>query len=195
MTTHKANPLVTDILPLLLDGKVWKIHELAAHLAQENTLTALKSNELSELAQRNFLIMNALFQLQEDFISRGCYLSISSLHIQLIYDHSSTLAINDNELKSYYLDWQNYHLSNEEVAELLSQFAPLWQKQVIDEATMTELSQRWQLALPLTATKVKKRWRVLAHQVHPDKKAGDAQRFKNLHLEYQQLLTYCRSKS
>ena len=193
MTTNKANPLTTDILPLLLDGKVWKIHELAAHLVQENTLSALRSNELSELAQRNFLIMNALFQLQEDFLPCGCYLSISSLHIQLIYDHSHTLVTNDNELKSYYLDWQNYCLSNDEVAELLSQFASVLQSQTIDEQTMTTLSQRWQLTLPLTAAKVKKRWRVLAHQVHPDKTTGDTQQFQKLHVEYQQLLNYCRS--
>ncbi|WP_462156767.1 DNA-J related domain-containing protein [Pseudoalteromonas sp. GB56] len=190
--TH-ANPLANDILPLLLDSKVWKVHELAARLIELNALPSLCSGELSELAQRNFLIMNALFQLQEDFLTDGCYLSISSLHIQLIYDYSPSFPRCDDALKSYYLNWQNYNLSNDEVAQLLSQFTSLFKNKKLTQDQLEALNLRWQLEAPIHISNVKKRWRVLANQYHPDKSAGDHTVFNDIHTEYQRLLSHCRS--
>ncbi len=189
----QPNPLANDILPLLVEGRVWKVHELAAHLIKLKALPQLRTSELTELAQRNFLIMNALFQLQEDFLSDGCYLSISSLHIQLIYDYSRRLPSCEEALKSYYLDWQNYNLSNEEVAKLLSQFTSRLSSKKLSSEKLNKLNERWQLELPLDIVRVKKRWRALASQYHPDKHSGDHHIFKEIHSEYQCLLSHCRS--
>lgn len=68
------NPLLWPILEVLRKKPTgWKVHILAAHLSEKELMPVLDSRPDKDLFKRNFLIMNALYQLQETlYPTVGC---------------------------------------------------------------------------------------------------------------------------
>ncbi|CAI85219.1 putative DnaJ-class molecular chaperone [Pseudoalteromonas translucida] len=171
------------------------VHTLAAELQQRKMINTLDVAPDRDLFKRNFLIMNALYQLQQQIMPKQ-QLLISGLQIQLITTASNTLIKNTDPLRDYYLDWQNFETSSAEIDTLLTQF---WQRftkhsksaQIIDLDTHKQLLIKWQLSQQSTLKEVQKRWRQLALQCHPDKAVGNAEKFKQLKGEYEQLRASC----
>ena len=189
------NPLIDEIFELIISGQVWQVHTLAAKLKDQATISTLDSSPERDLFKRNFLIMNALYQLQQQLLPQQ-HLLISTLHIELVSEASSPQLQVSEALRDYYLDWQNFETSSADIDELLTQFwqrfAHIKQPQAkLNSEQRVQLLQRWQLTDEYTIKDVQKRWRQLAIKHHPDKAAGNAEQFKVLKSEYEQLKASC----
>ena len=64
------NPLIDEIFELLINKKVWMVHTLASELKQRGFLDTLAAEPERDLFKRNFLIMNALYQLQQQLMPK-----------------------------------------------------------------------------------------------------------------------------
>ncbi|PTT49151.1 DNA-J related domain-containing protein [Aeromonas sp. HMWF016] len=178
MSDQSANPLIAPLLALLqrADGS-YKVHELMAALRQQGAIPVLADDEQIQLFRLNFLIMNALYQLQAELYEEGWWLVISTLDIRLeplaeTPDASHTFALSEN-LRSYYLDWQVFwQTGREEVEALLASF---WH--ACDGAGQREEALAlFGLAMDATPEAIRRRWRELALAHHPDR-GGDAETF------------------
>ncbi|MBE0377385.1 hypothetical protein PPRY_a2508 [Pseudoalteromonas prydzensis ACAM 620] len=171
------------------------VHTLALKLQQQGSISTLDVQPERDLFKRNFLIMNALYQLQQQ-LQPAQHLAIASLQITLTdtAPHNSVQQL--DPLRDYYLDWQNYETTSDEIEELLNDF---WQRfashkkpqQALDRKAYDMLLHRWQLAKQCSLKDIQKRWRQLAMQYHPDKETGDTEKFKELKNEYEQLKASC----
>ena len=189
------NPLIDEIFELILTKDTWMVHTLALQLQQQGAITTLDPQPERDLFKRNFLIMNALYQLQQQ-LQPAQHLMIASLQITLTdaAPHKSLQGV--DPLRDYYLDWQNYETSRDEIEELLNDF---WQRfagnkkprQALDSKAYSKLLQRWQLTQQCSLKDIQKRWRQLAMQHYPDKETGDTEKFKALKNEYEQLKASC----
>lgn len=178
MSDPNANPLIAPLLVLLqrADGS-YKVHELMAALRQQGAIPVLADDEQLQLFRVNFLIMNALYQLQAELYEEGWWLVISSLDIRLepladTPEASHAFAVGDN-LCSYYLDWQVFWQTDRaEVEALLNRF---W-RAYDGEGHKAEALALFQLDEKASQEAIRRRWRELALQHHPDR-GGDAERF------------------
>lgn len=87
-----------------------------------------------KLFRKNFIVMNALYQIKKDLQGSGFNLSISSLSIYLTPESQlkgQNLAVDnidddikaDKALSEYYLEWGNYRASSQQVVDdLLNNF-------------------------------------------------------------------------
>lgn len=189
-------PILDEIFSVLSNGEHYKVHTLAAHLQTVELLEQLDDDPNQDLFKRNFVLMNSLYSLQSELIEDDIYLHVDSMDIYLA-DKGQAPELN-TPLRSYYLDWQNYHTDNEEIEALLDSF---WQRfassqaisrKVLDDAAFTSLCQQWQLSQPLEEKTLRRRWRQLALKYHPDKGSDDDLMFKQLQDEYQQLLSHIK---
>lgn len=192
------NPLIDEIFERLLTKQVWKVHTLASELSQSGIITVLDKDPSRDLFKRNFLIMNALFQLQQQ-LAPAQTLSIASLHIKLEDISTENSVTHIDPLRDYYLDWQNYDTSADEVNALLNQFwqnfeasAPL--KPEINICQRNAILAQWQLDDQASLKMIQKRWRQLAFQYHPDKSSEDEEVFKRIREEYEQLKASCSNR-
>ncbi|MBQ4850028.1 DNA-J related domain-containing protein [Pseudoalteromonas sp. MMG012] len=181
------NPLLDAIFIELSSGRVFKIHTLAAQLNQLDWFELLDEDPNKALFKKNFLIMNALFQLQDELLATDQSLHIDSMDIYLSAKVDNSVT-KDNPLKSYYLDWDNYNTSREDIESLLTQF---WQRfsqnnhtQPIAEEELQTLCAVWQLPIPFSSQLLTKKWRKLALLYHPDKNPAGSEAFKKWHSEY-----------
>jgi hypothetical protein len=97
----------------------------------------------------------------------------------------NTLAfIKDQQaLESYYLDWQNFDQSEEDVNELLNSF---WERLVLEEHQPQDLK-ILNLTSPVTRAAIKQSYRKLSQQHHPDK-GGDPEVFMEIQQAAERLL-------
>ncbi|WP_213611687.1 DNA-J related domain-containing protein [Pseudoalteromonas sp.] len=191
------NPLIDEIFELLINKKVWMVHTLASELKERGLLDTLAADPERDLFKRNFLIMNALYQLQQQVMPKQ-QLLIKSLHIELVSDPRQNQLDTNDPLRDYYLNWQNFETSTAEINALLDSFWQRFSKPKQHEVPLSALQQqqliaRWQLVQPITLKAIQKRWRQLAVQHHPDKQGGDNEVFKQLKMEYEQLKASCSS--
>lgn len=189
------NPLIDEIFELLMNKKVWMVHTLASELKKRGLLDTLTADPNRDLFKRNFLIMNALYQLQQQVMPKQ-QLLIKSLHIELISNPTQNQLHLNDPLRDYYLNWQNFETSTAEINALLDSFWQRFSKPKQRATPLSTLQQqqlitRWQLAQPITLKALQKRWRQLAVQHHPDKPGGDNEVFKQLKIEYEQLKASC----
>jgi DnaJ-domain-containing protein 1 len=188
----RNNPLIMPILDLLKEQKAnISEYELIRRL-EENGMEFSKesSNEL-ELFKKHFLVMNALYKLQNELIEDGYFLTISSLSIKLdkISQQSSSADLIDytnKKLSEYYLDWNNYkNTSKQDVSNLLSEF---WEKYFsVDKKT--EALSVLGLGPDVTIVQVKQAYRRLAAKHHPDK-GGEHKDFMEIREAYE-VLRFC----
>lgn len=141
------------------------------------------------LFQKHFLIMNALYRLQESlWRDERLWLMISPLRIALeTIDHCAAetkLAPHaDDALRAYYLDWQQFIATDSAaVTELLTSF---WTRFAAhdqrDEALAT-----LQLDGNADRDTIKRQYRRLAAATHPDR-GGDAAQFLAIRAAYEVL--------
>ncbi|MBD1582678.1 DNA-J related domain-containing protein [Pseudoalteromonas sp. S16_S37] len=184
------NPLIDAIFIVISNQQIHKVHTISCAVELNKVLPKLDKDPYKDLFKKNFLIMNALYQLQQELLNDGYYLHISSMHIQLCELKKNTPA--DKEaLRDYYLDWRNYETSQQEIVELLDDF---WQqlgtykpKEKVSNECIKALCIQWDLKYPYDLAQLKKCWRQYAVAHHPDKQSGCTERFKQLKEEYELL--------
>jgi DnaJ-domain-containing protein 1 len=182
------NPLIVAVLKLLTeaDAAITE-HQLMKTLEQDNKhFSELAESQNLALFQKHFLIMNALYQLQQRLLDEKVYLHISPLAIYMQSANIESVQLlaefnNDEHLRCYYTDWQNFQQASEsQVNKLLDQF---WQRYSLQEK---KLDAYQVLALPVSAPwcEVQKNYRKLAARHHPDR-GGDAVRFIAIRQAYE----------
>ncbi|MGO2161635.1 DNA-J related domain-containing protein [Vibrio toranzoniae] len=183
---HMENPLLWPILEVLKQQPSgWKVHTLAAHLNDLGLVPVLDSVPEKELFKKNFLIMNALYQLQ-DTLYPDSWLQVQAMDIELMNGryHGSTHTIDlEDPLRDYYINWINYEADEGEVKRLLNEFWTRYKKFVGGSETDMDRSNALSLfELPLDATQqdIRKRWRRLALRWHPDRDEGNTSKFQTL---------------
>ncbi|NKC20544.1 DNA-J related domain-containing protein [Pseudoalteromonas galatheae] len=184
------NPLTDVIFRLICQNQSLKVHTIAAALMEQQQLPRLDEDENKNLFKRNFLIMNALYQLQQEVFAEGQYLHVEALNIYLSPHSGEHQLALDDPLRSYYLDWQHYETSGEEVSALLDNF---WQRFAFNGARrqidikadeLNAIKTRWRLPNSYDRRVLSQCWRKLALTHHPDK-SGDEETFKRLMNEYE----------
>ncbi len=191
-----VNPLIDEIFYLLLEQPTWKVHTLASALSESGKIEPLDADPQKDLFKRNFLVMNGLYQLQTQLAPEQ-QLQIASLHIELVNEQISNALESHDPLRDYYLDWQNFDTSSEEIDALLTDF---WQRfssfsqkkgiHPLSQQQLLDLQQAWQLPVGFSLKELQKRWRQLALKHHPDRQ-GCAIEFMKIQLEYEQLKASC----
>lgn len=188
MSDPNVNPLIAPLLALLQQATgSYKVHELMAALRQQGAIPQFADDEQLQLFRVNFLIMNALYQLQAELWQEGWWLVISTLDIRLeplakTPEASHGFAVGDN-LRSYYLDWQVFWQTDRaEVEALLNRF---W-RAYDGEGHKAEALALFELNEGASQEAIRRRWRELALQHHPDR-GGNAETFIRIRWAWQYL--------
>ncbi|WP_434361868.1 DnaJ domain-containing protein [Parasalinivibrio latis] len=189
------NPLIWPILEILQkEAKRWMVHHLLAELQKEQIIETLDDDPNLDLFKRNFLIMNALYQLQMMLLPRQ-WLQVESMDIRLMWATSSTsdsCQVNaEDPLRQYYMNWSNYDANSEEVDELLSSFWRKYHKKIgaSSEITLDRRQALSVLGLDENASDrdIRRSWRKMALKWHPDRPQGDATVFRQMCEAWQSL--------
>lgn len=176
------NPLLWSVLDVLeRQADSLKIHKLFSLLAEKELIPTLDESAEKDLFKRNFLLMNALYQLQEILIPEK-WLQVEAMDIRLLpFNSTQHVVASDDPLRDYYLDWSHYEADNLEVKRLLEEFWTRYKKHVgVGEVTMSQKQALACFELDETATpkEVRKTWRRLALKWHPDRPGGDTDKFR-----------------
>ncbi|WP_440054693.1 DNA-J related domain-containing protein [Pseudoalteromonas sp. T1lg65] len=189
------NPIQEAIFQQLCYHDTLKVHTLAADLLAADLLPKLDADENKNLFKRNFLIMNALYQLQNELYQVGQLLQVSALNIKLDTKPLHSLPImKPDPLKEYYLNWDNYETSAEEVQYLLESFWLNFTRSAhgaspsITKSEQRTLIAKWQLSEPFDRATLSKKWHKMALAHHPDRQGCETE-FKKLQMEYNILRT------
>ncbi|WP_337160518.1 DNA-J related domain-containing protein [Vibrio alginolyticus] len=180
------NPLLWPMLEILRkQPSNWKVHTLASSLGEQGYISKLDDSPDKDLFKRNFLIMNALYQLQ-DTLYPDSWLQVEAMDIQLMSSMEALrhkIDIHD-PLREYYLDWRNYEADEDEVRRLLNEFWTTYQKFIggssVASVDKTKALSLFDLNTDATPAEIRKQWRKLALRWHPDRENGNAERFRVL---------------
>ncbi|MFZ3509176.1 DNA-J related domain-containing protein [Vibrio harveyi] len=183
---YMENPLLWPILDILRkQPSNWKVHTLAHELSQKGYIQQLDESPDKDLFKRNFLLMNALYQLQETLYPDG-WLQVEAMNIVLMSAiEASRHSVDTNDpLREYYLDWKNYEANEGEVRRLLNDFWSRYQRyiggNVSDDLDRSKALHLFELDADATRTEIRRQWRKLALRWHPDRENGNADRFRVL---------------
>ncbi len=185
------NSLATDILKLLQQHpQGLSEHELLQLLCKHSCFASLTANAQLALFQKHFILMNALYQLQEELwqtqhTKKTLNLEISPLCIKLQTSPPTqqALSTDHSNLATYYLDWNNFQKTTEEdVSLLLDNFWSIFTK----NSNRTKALSILELEPNANADTIKERYRELANQHHPDK-GGDQETFIHIRQAYETL--------
>lgn len=192
-TTKGDNPLIWPLLSVLqASNQSWKIHHLATELQSKGLIHPLDENPGNDLFKRNFLLMNALFELQEILLPRQ-WLQVKAMDIQifrLVPSNVNLLMMEETSLREYYLDWNNYDTSENVVRELLEAFWSSYKSYIglnVNLMNKGHALSVFELDESATARDIRKQWRRLALKWHPDRPDGDAARFREVCEAWQSL--------
>lgn len=161
------------IFDLLLQSPNCKLNHIFSHLKEQQLLISLDKDPEQNLFKQNFLVMNALFNLQTDANALGYAVVIDSINIQLIRYQEKQLSDTNSKLADYYLDFSNIVISNEEIKSLLDSFWRYYTSQsILEQPNINGAFEA--LGLPRNATlkQVKRAWYKIALASHPDKTAS-----------------------
>jgi hypothetical protein len=184
------NPLIYPIRQLLAaaEGNFTE-HQLIKLLQQDiEAIPGLATAPRLALFQTHFLVMNALYQLQDELFRDNIYLHISPLDIALQTINAKAanrLAAADShcELKQYYSDSSHFQLTDaQQVDDLLASF---WQHYLAQDK-QAEAYQCLQLQPGAGWSSVKSAYRRLAADCHPDR-GGDPAQFVLIRQAYEVL--------
>lgn len=188
------NPLSQTIFECLLQTSHWKIHTLATYLCDNHHIKQLDLNYDKNIFKKNFIIMNALYQLDDELSNHGYSLIIETLDIRLT--KLSNTLIHSNRLKNYYLNWHNFNTDIKEINALLDSF---WQSHLIKTVKYSHTKEEvdsafsfFDLPKNATAEQITKQWKALALKFHPDKTSGNKSKFQQLQAQWQVLKTTFR---
>ncbi len=164
------NPLIWPILSILESTRQsWKVHHLLGELRKETMIAQLDDDPHLDLFKRNFLIMNALYQLQEMLLPQQ-WLQVESMDIQLQWRVSNPGCVAkeidyQDPLRDYYMDWNNYDASQDDVKELLSSFWKHYQRHIGNDTPGAAMLERYKalnvLGLDENASEheIRRQWR------------------------------------
>jgi hypothetical protein len=134
-----TNPLIIQILKYLrAQNSSCSLIDLVK-LCQQDLVSLIAEDADSQIVifQKNFFVMNALYQIQRDIQTEGFSLTIYPLEICLVAsvdgddkgnaeEAGGKLTTRDTDLASYYLNWSNVdNITCEEVDAL---FAHFWER-------------------------------------------------------------------
>lgn len=181
------NPLLWPILEVLRkQPSGWKVHTLASELIEHGLMPILDSKPEKDLFKRNFLIMNALYQLQETLYPEQ-FLQVEAMNIALLSSRGMQQGRSIEEydpLREYYTDWANYEAEQGEIRRLLDEFWSRYRDFVGSDHTKFGNVSRdkalrvFDLHYDATDSEIRKRWRKLALKWHPDRQNGDSEQFR-----------------
>lgn len=195
--TAAANPL----LPLVLEAlratpQGCSEHTLLKHLETVPDAFPPAPDEPGlALFQKHFLLMNALYSLQDSlWREEGLRLEVSALHIgfapaQAAPESASTALDSGSAgaLRSYYLDWHNFTgTDSATVAALLDGF---WRRFHGGDRRAGALAVL-QLEAGSDWARIKHQYRRLAARSHPDR-GGDRAQFLAVRAAYETLREHC----
>ncbi|WP_426415364.1 DNA-J related domain-containing protein [Aestuariirhabdus sp. LZHN29] len=186
------NPLRIAVLEQLrLHSEPISEHRLM--VALERDFEGLLGPEMDgnlQLFRKHFLLMNALYQLQQLLLEESLWLRISVLAIVLEPCSQAGPSASDlpylaaeQKVREYYLDWDNFEQADaDSVARLLASF---WQRyQGLDRRQ--DALKVLQLDASVTSAELIRAYRRLAARHHPDR-GGDAGRFVEIREAYEVL--------
>jgi len=182
------NPLVIKILGYLKEQRSSCSLLDLVNICEQN-FTSLIGEDVDlqvVIFQKNFFIMNALYQIQRDIQTEGFLLTIFPLDICLVANPpvgKCVLTKRDTELACYYLDWAN--LNSITVAEVEALFSSFWNKyRAVDkiEAALTTLG--LDQSVDWLAIRIAYKKKISA--THPDK-GGRAEDFIEIREAYEVL--------
>jgi len=188
------NPLIIPILEYLrAQNSSCSIVDLVNLCEQDlHSLIGKETDPQIAIFQKNFFVMNALYQIQGDIQSEGFILSIFPLEISLVphrSDNQNSLTQRDSKLAQYYLDWSNLTTITLDKVERL--FASFWQRySAIDKVTLALTT----LGLEQSATwpEIRQAYQKQIVVSHPDK-GGCAEDFIKTREAYEILSLNYRS--
>ncbi len=184
---YDENPLLWPILEVLKrQPSGWKVHTLAAYLSELELMPTLDERPEKDLFKRNFLIMNALYQLQETLYPKQ-WLQVEAMDIVLMpmFRTASHYVDVEDPLREYYCQWEHYEASEGEVKRLLNEFWKRYRKFVGGSVNDKDLNRAqalrlFELSPDASYFEIRKTWRKLALRWHPDRERGNAERFRIL---------------
>lgn len=185
--THMENPLLWPIMEVLKkQPRGWKVHTLATHLNDLGLVPILDPKPEKDLFKKNFLIMNALYQLQETLFPES-WLQVQAMDIELMHGryYANGHAIDpEDPLRDYYVHWENYEADEGEVKRLLNEFWTRYRKFVggedIGDMDRGKALSLFDLPMDASPAEIRKRWRKLALRWHPDREDGNSDQFRVL---------------
>ena len=186
----KSNSLIVAILDILKnnDEPIGE-HQLIVELRLRMVELPNHANKTQlALFQTHFLVMNALYQLQQQWLEEGLYLFISSLLIELrVLNSASSNSLSDvmvnTELRDYYLDLS--HVENTSVDEVGRLRNSFWQYYAADDKKY-EAYATLDLSPQASWAEVRQRYRRKVAENHPDR-GGDADEFMLVRKAYELL--------
>lgn len=154
-------------------------YELMQNLKSQGFFDFLSQPALPyELFHAHFILFHALYLLRDSFLENKSYLLIiHTLKIELLpYNKGETSIQETNKLRDYYLDFGNLeNTSEEDVYDMLASFWIKFNNFDNREAALAELG----LKDPINDKAIKKEYRRLAMQYHPDR-GGDTDKLQKL---------------
>ncbi|MDW6093952.1 DNA-J related domain-containing protein [Vibrio rhizosphaerae] len=185
--TQMENPLIWPILEVLKrECSGWKVHTLSTRLSELGYVPELDSSPGKDIFKRNFLIMNALYQLQEMlYPERWLQVEAMDIELRLVSSHVAYFIDQADPLRMYYTDWSNYEASEGEVKRLLNEFWSRYRQYIGQDDNVTDMDRAralrlFELPVDASDTEIRKTWRKLALRWHPDRDNGDSERFRTL---------------
>ncbi|KFZ37379.1 molecular chaperone DnaJ [Shewanella mangrovi] len=183
---REDNPLIWPLMTLFKTSvRSWKVHHLATELQQRGLMHHLDDSPEKDLFKRNFLLMNALYELQEMLLPEQ-WLQVKSMDIQLFRLAPSNVLLlqhQDQALREYYLDWRNYDTCANVVKEMLASFWHSYEKYIgANPKRLAHMDALKVMELELDASDrdIRRQWRKLALRWHPDRPDGDAVKFRQI---------------
>lgn len=180
------NPLIWPLLTLVRDAQQSsKVHHLASQLQQDGLLPDLDDDTNKALFKRNFLLMNALYQLQ-DILLPEQWLQVQAMDIQIFPKLPTDLPLvleQEAALRCYYLDWAHFETSADSIEVLFTQFWNRFDKHIGKTDQLIDQQQALQIfELDDSASKqdIRRQWRKLALKWHPDRPSGHADKFRQV---------------
>lgn len=187
------NPLIWPLLTIIqASQQSHKIHELADELQRKGLLPDLDNDANKKLFKRNFLLMNALYQLQ-DILQPAHWLQVQVMDIRLLTLQSTDITLRleqDTALRNYYLDWRHFETSSKNIEELLTSFWNRYKHSLgkpegtIDKTTALQI---FELDGNASQQDIRQQWRKLALKWHPDRASGDTIKFRQVCEAWQKL--------
>lgn len=184
------NPLIPAILDLLRQHQLGiGEYGILKALAEHEELVKIDDGGQLALFRKHFLIMNALYRLQEQlWHEERLNLDISPLinklsPMSLEQQEQSFEMVDHSPLREYYLHWDNFENTTEEdVRKLLKGF---WRHYIKIDSRESALDV---LDLELTASmsEITQRYRELAARHHPDR-GGEHDAFIRIRHAYETL--------
>ncbi|WP_083699938.1 DNA-J related domain-containing protein [Shewanella sp. UCD-KL12] len=180
------NPLIWPLLSLLqTSNQSWKVHHLAAELQSRGLMHDLDTDQQKALFKTNFLLMNALFELQEILLPE-LWLQVKAMEIQIfkiIPTNLDSSLREDDALREYYLNWLNYDTCPNIIQEMLESFWSRYEDYIGTSPNLMHSHQAlsvFELDSNASDKQIRRQWRKLALQWHPDRPNGDAAQFRKV---------------